>query len=182
MRIRYNITEDTQIQIISLIDVVFCILTFFLLASLQLGRQRSIDLDLPKATTSNVVSNPTQVNNIIVTLDAVGNLYIEKQLVTKEELKKNLQQYIQGNPNGSLVLNASRTTTYNDVVAILDLMREVGGDRVSLGIIPGPPSLIAEPGNIILPEINQGIPITPGLPPLPSELAPVPTPNPNSIP
>ncbi|MFN6032855.1 MAG: ExbD/TolR family protein, partial [Dolichospermum sp.] len=43
--------EDVQIQIIPLIDVVFCILTFFLLAALQFTRQQAINVDLPKAST-----------------------------------------------------------------------------------------------------------------------------------
>lgn len=42
--------EEVQIQIIPLIDVVFCILTFFLLAALQFTRQQAISVDLPKAS------------------------------------------------------------------------------------------------------------------------------------
>lgn len=41
--------EDTRIEIIPLIDVIFCILTFFLLAALQLTRQQAINLNLPQA-------------------------------------------------------------------------------------------------------------------------------------
>ncbi|MGC8712746.1 MAG: ExbD/TolR family protein, partial [Leptodesmis sp.] len=43
--------DDAQIQIIPLIDVIFCILTFFILAALQLTRQQAINIDLPRATT-----------------------------------------------------------------------------------------------------------------------------------
>ncbi|WP_414528735.1 ExbD/TolR family protein [Nodularia chucula] len=133
--------EETQIQILPLIDVVFCILTFFLLAALQFTRQQAINIDLPKASTSTVAGVTSQVGTQIVTIDAVGNVYIEQQPVQREQLAQNLSAYLQANPNGILVLNASRTATYNDVVEILDLMRQVGGDRVSLGIIPGPSQL-----------------------------------------
>lgn len=136
--------EEAQIQIIPLIDVVFCILTFFLLAALQFTRQQAINVDLPKASTSTVPGVTSQSGSQIVTIDAVGNIYIEKQPVRRDELAQRLMQYLQANPNGILVLNASRTATYNDVIEILDLMRQVGGDRVSLGIIPAhlkhPPS------------------------------------------
>ena len=46
---QYSPVEDVEIQIIPLIDVVFCILTFFLLAALQFTRQQAINIDLPKA-------------------------------------------------------------------------------------------------------------------------------------
>ena len=134
-----NSGEDIQIQIIPLIDVVFCILTFFLLAALQFTRQQAINVDLPKASTGeNSAANAQSKNKILpVTIDAIGLIYIEKEPVRREELAARLKTYIQANPDGILVLNASRTATYNDVIQTLDLLREVGGNRVSLGIIPG---------------------------------------------
>ncbi|MDB9325845.1 biopolymer transporter ExbD, partial [Nodularia spumigena CS-590/02] len=59
---------------------------------------------------------------------------------------------------------------YNDVVEILDLMRQVGGDRVSLGIIPGPTQL---PNNSFNPP---NFPMSPGGFP-----APVPGVNPDMV-
>jgi biopolymer transport protein ExbD len=131
--------EEVQIQIIPLIDVVFCILTFFLLAALQFTRQQAINVDLPKASTGTTsAASAESKNNILpVTIDAIGQTYIEKEPVRPEELEVRLRQYVQANPNGVLVLNASRTATYNDVITTLDLLRKVGGNRVSLGIIPG---------------------------------------------
>lgn len=132
--------EEVQIQIIPLIDVVFCILTFFLLAALQFTRQQAINVDLPKASTgtTSAASSQSKSDILPVTIDAVGQIYIEKDPVRGEDLEGRLKQYIQANPNGILVLNASRTATYNDVIQTLDLLRQVGGNRVSLGIIPGP--------------------------------------------
>ncbi|MEH2074735.1 MAG: biopolymer transporter ExbD [Nostoc sp.] len=133
--------EEVQIQIIPLIDVVFCILTFFLLAALQFTRQQAINVDLPKASPSTVSGITSQSGSLIVTIDAVGNTYIEKQSVKRDDLGARLKQYLQANPSAVVVLNASRTATYNDVIETLDLLRQVGGDRVSLGIIPGPSQL-----------------------------------------
>ena len=77
-----NSGEDLQIQIIPLIDVVFCILTFFLLAALQFTRQQAINVDLPKASTGeNSAANAQSKNKILpVTIDAIGLIYIEKEL------------------------------------------------------------------------------------------------------
>ncbi|RCJ40211.1 biopolymer transporter ExbD [Nostoc minutum NIES-26] len=151
--------EEAQVQIIPLIDVVFCILTFFLLAALQFTRQQVINVDLPKASTSTVAGATSQTGSQIVTIDAVGNTYIEKQPVKREDLAQRLRKYLEENPNGVLVLNASRTSTYNDVIETLDLMREVGGDRVSLGIIPGPSQLPTNSPNL---PTNPNFPVNPG--------------------
>ncbi|MEH2313344.1 MAG: biopolymer transporter ExbD [Nostoc sp.] len=156
--------EEVQIQIIPLIDVVFCILTFFLLAALQFTRQQAINVDLPKASASSVSGITSQNGSLIVTIDAVGNTYIEKQLVKREDLGARLKQYLQANPSAVVVLNASRTATYNDVIETLDLLRQVGGDRVSLGIIPGP----SQPPTNLLNQPNiPSFPINPGAAPVP---------------
>ncbi|OYE06788.1 ExbD/TolR family protein [Nostoc sp. 'Peltigera membranacea cyanobiont' 232] len=151
--------EEVQIQIIPLIDVVFCILIFFLLAALQFTRQQEINVDLPKASPSTVSGITSQGGSLIVTIDAVGNTYIEKQPVKRDDLGARLKQYLQANPSAIVVLNASRTATYNDVIETLDLLRQVGGDRVSLGIIPGPSQL---PTNSLNQPNIPSFPINPG--------------------
>ncbi|BAY13521.1 ExbD/TolR family protein [Calothrix sp. NIES-2098] len=166
--------EDFQIQLIPLIDVVFCILTFFLLAALQFTRQQAINIDLPKANTGTSPTASLQgTSNILpVTIDAVGQTYVEKQMVRRDQLADILKKYVQENPNGVLVLNASRTATYNDVIETLDLLRQVGGDRVSLGIIPGPSQTSSSTQPVI-----PSFPINPGTNPVPNN-APVPGINP----
>jgi biopolymer transport protein ExbD len=139
-------TEEVQIQIIPLIDVIFCILTFFILAALQLTRQQGIEIDLPKASTG-----ATQMRQmLVVTVSATGQTFVNKQFVDRAQLYQQLQDYHQKNPDGLLVLNASQTAFYNDVVQVLDVMRQVGGDRVALATQPA--------------ETNQ----TPGLVPAPT--------------
>ncbi|MBD2336369.1 biopolymer transporter ExbD [Calothrix sp. FACHB-156] len=188
--------EEVQIQLIPLIDVVFCILTFFLLAALQFTRQEAINainLDLPKANTGTSPTAALQGNSNIlpVTIDAVGQTYVEKQIVSRDQLAGILKNYVQQNPNGVLVLNASRTATYNDVISTLDLLRQVGGDRVSLGIIPNQsqtptnstlPGIPAFPSNPVNPvpntapapginpqgNINPNLPVNPNQAPLPT--------------
>lgn len=129
--------EEVQVQIIPLIDVIFCILTFFLLAALQFTRQQAISVDLPKATTG--TTPQAQQQRVIVTLDSVGQIYVEQQPVRLDQLFQTLQTYVQANPTGILVLNASRSSSYNDVIQVLDAMREVGGDRVALATVSGSP-------------------------------------------
>jgi len=144
--------EDVQIQIIPLIDVIFCILTFFILAALQLTRQQAIDVDVPKASTG----APQTRDLLIVTINSTGQTYVEKELVDRTQLFQVLQNYHQRNPNGLLVLNASRMAFYNDVVQVIDVMRSVGGDRVALATQPAdtatPPGLTPSP--LITPTVT----------------------------
>jgi biopolymer transport protein ExbD len=157
--------EEVQIQIIPLIDVIFCILTFFLLAALQFTRQQAINVDLPKATTS---TTPQAQQRLIVTIDPVGQIYVEQQPINLDQLPGTLQTYFRVNPRALMVLNASRTSSYDDVVQVLDTMRQVGGDRVALATLP--PSSAQTPSTAPNLTIPVNPPITsplPGTAPLP---------------
>jgi biopolymer transport protein ExbD len=129
-----NVTQEVSINLIPLIDVIFCILTFFILASVAFSRQQAINLDLPKATTA----TPQMREMLVVSLDEFGEVYVEKErLITRDDLNKELRKYLVLNPNGVIVLNAARNVSYNKVIELLDSLREVGGDRVALATLPG---------------------------------------------
>jgi len=143
--------DDVQIQIVPLIDVIFCILTFFILAALQLTRQQAINVDLPKATTG-----VTQMREmLVVSVNSTGQTFIDRQPVDRTQLSQRLQTYRQTNPDGLLVLYASQTAFYNDVVQVLDLMRQVGGDRVALATLPAAPN--QKPGTFPSPTISPTV-------------------------
>ncbi|HIK04751.1 MAG TPA: biopolymer transporter ExbD [Trichormus sp. M33_DOE_039] len=187
--------EEVQIQLIPLIDVIFCILAFFLLAALQFTRQQAINVDLPQATTNTASEINSAGARQIITINAVGNIYVEDQQVQRAELQDKLREFLQANPNGISILNASRTATYNDVIETLDLLRQVGGNRVFLGIIPtssapstdslyspSTPNFPVAPGTVPLPETNPNaptipnqfsLPTTPNQPPTGQGISPI---------
>ncbi len=124
--------DEAQIQIIPLIDVIFCILTFFILAALQLTRREGMNLDLPKATTG----TPQNQEMLVVNVDSTGLTSVKNQPLDRVQLYQVLQTYHQQNPEGLMVLSASQTSFYNDVIQVLDVLRAVGGDRVALETAP----------------------------------------------
>lgn len=127
-------TEEVRIEIVPLIDVIFCILTFFILAAVGLSRQQAINVDLPKASTG--TAQGRQI--LMISLDELGQVYVEKNpVISRDQFIQQLQAYKQQNPSGVFVLYASPNAMYNEVVQVLDLLREVGGDRVALANSPG---------------------------------------------
>lgn len=157
--------DDSQsgganIEILPLIDVIFCILTFFILAAVNFSRQQAISLDLPQAKTG----TPQLQNILIVTIDDIGQLYVDQDLVSRSDLAWEIKKYQQANPDGLMTLYAAKNSTYREVVEVLDILREVGGDRVALATLPEgsqPPTTAPTPG------------VNPALPGLPSSIDPL---------
>ncbi len=186
LRIRLDSqVEEVQINVVPLIDVIFCILTFFILAAVGLSRQQAINVDLPKAETG--VAQERQL--LVVSLDGQGNVFVEQQPVrSREEFLQQLVQYLEQNPNGLMSLYASPNATYDQVVQLLDLLRSVGGDRVALATLPS--GGVPAPSPTITPSTMPTIPgQLPGQTPQlsPGNLNPrftpqIPGQNPNNLP
>ena len=144
-----NPNQEPRIELVPLIDVIFCILTFFLLAGLQVARQQAISVDIPKASSG----APAARELLMVTLNDTGQLFLEQQpMLIPGQLVEAVKQYRQARPNSSIVLYASKQVSYNKVVEVLDALRGVAGDRVALATLPTnataptPPVLTTPPG------------------------------------
>lgn len=136
--------DDVRIELIPLIDVIFCILTFFILAAVSLTRQFAINTDLPSASTGVAQMRQTK----IVTIDPVGTLYWDEDPIEQLQLEQLVRQFLQESPDGTIVLNAPPYASYDSVVRVLDSLRQVGGDRVALAVTPSPedPNNLTAPG------------------------------------
>lgn len=132
LRLDNSAEQDIRIEIIPLIDVIFCILVFFLLAAVDVSRQRAIGLDLPKASTGET-QRPEQV---LVSLDYAGQIYIEQQPVADDRLYQAVESYFQRRPDTMMLLYASKDVRYERVMQVLDVLRQVGGRRVGLATLP----------------------------------------------
>jgi len=150
-------TDNVHIEIVPLIDVIFCILIFFILAALQLTRQQAIGVDLPSAGTSTLQNQQT----LMVSVDALGKVYVDRTEVSESQLYLILEGYRRTNPAGLMLLYADRNAIYNDVISILDLMRSVGGNRVALATL----SSVLD-AKATSPGTPQTDPLLPGLQPL----------------
>ncbi len=120
---------DVRIEIIPLIDIIFCILVFFLLGAVTTGSTKGLNVDLPKAN-----SGQTQFGDqLTVEVDVLGQIIIQNTVVSKEQLSQLLATYVAQKPQGVVVFQADKRLNYETVIDLFDLLRKVGGTRVALG-------------------------------------------------
>jgi biopolymer transport protein ExbD len=159
---------DVRIEMIPLVDVIFCILAFFILAAVGLARGEGLNIDLPTAETGQ-----TQLGaKVAVEIDALGQVKVQDTPITEDQLTQFLAAYVKKNPKGVIELYADKLVSYGQVVRLIDVLQKVGGNRVSLGTQPGartnpaPNNPLNQPLN---PQQQAPQPLNPGLPinPLP---------------
>ena len=115
-------------MIIPMIDIIFFLLVFFMMNSLQTVAQKALTVQLPQAQSA---SAPTQLP-IIITLDEAGHMTIDNKPVSITESSGIMTKHIQENANAAVVLQADRRTAHGQVVAVMDMLQQSGVNRLSI--------------------------------------------------
>jgi biopolymer transport protein ExbD len=117
-----------QINVVPMIDVMFALLTFFIMSTLYLTKSASLPVNLPKATTA----QSQLQNQIAITVDAVGKLALNKQPIQLDQIATQVRQLIEKNQQLVVVINADEQVSHGRVVAVMDQIRRVPGARLAI--------------------------------------------------
>jgi biopolymer transport protein ExbD len=131
MRRRRHIPELEQpahINIVPLLDVLFAVLTFFIMSSLLLTKLETLSVSLPKAKNS----QPQLTSKASLTINDKGELFLNRQPVQASQVVAAVQRLQQPDQPLTIVLNADRSINYGSAVEILDQIRQVPGVKVAI--------------------------------------------------
>ncbi len=108
-----------------LIDVVFLLLIFFLVASRLSQEDRELDVPLPSA--ANAMPMTAEPQELIVNIDQNGSIVINNQVLKLDQFQTMLGQAIVDNPLGqSVVIRADRRVPLQTPVDVMDVCLESG--------------------------------------------------------
>ncbi|MEE9169035.1 MAG: biopolymer transporter ExbD [bacterium] len=128
MRIHDKPKRKVQINVTSLIDVLFILLIFFMVSSTFL-EQPGMKLELPKAKSAQV----EQIDNLIIYVDRRMQIFLNDKPVAVDRLEKQLRETIADNESPTLVLRADKAVPHGLVVTIMDVAKQVGVKRLVVG-------------------------------------------------
>ena len=123
MKINLNQKEEAKFEMAPMIDMVFLLLVFFMMAS-QMAQQESIELKVPEASKSVVPKN--RPNRWIVNITADGDLYEGQRPIQLEELSEHLKAQLKLNPKTKVYLRADRNTKHKEVKKVMMEMAKAG--------------------------------------------------------
>jgi biopolymer transport protein ExbD len=120
--------EDFELNIVPMIDVIFAILTFFIISSLFLTRSESLPVNLPQAASAELQER----SRIAVSVDETGEIALNREAIALENLQTGVRD-LMGSPQESvIVINADEAVSHGRVIAVMDELREIEG--ATLGI------------------------------------------------
>lgn len=132
MNLKRSATEDPEISMTGLIDVVFLLLIFFMVST-SFEHQAVLRVDLPEA--KNVSSPVDQPNSFELVIDQNGQFYLnDRQLVDGKAatIEAAFIEAAGDDRSMPVILRADAETPHHFVVTAMDVTAQLGFTRLSI--------------------------------------------------
>ena len=120
-------TEEAEIVVIPMIDVMMFLLFFFMVASLAMVVQAGLPVNLPKASTSAEHSS----QNVTITVMRDSSIHLNTKLVQLSTLKDELLK-LNLTEKDLVIINGDKMVTHGLVVGVMDEARKAGISRFAI--------------------------------------------------
>lgn len=128
MRLPEEPDHPPQINIVPMIDVIFALLTFFIMSTLSLTRSPGLPVSLPKAVTAQTQSQ----SQIVVTVDRRGRISLNRQPAQLSDLQTRIRAIMGSTPSALVVINADERVSHGQVIAVMDQLRLIPGVKLAI--------------------------------------------------
>lgn len=126
--------EGPAIDLTPIIDMVFNLLIFFLIASSFQQVEREMQVALPHARASGPLS--VAMREIVINVTADGQAIVSAKPVSDADLDALLRDAVAVNPEQKVNVRGDRAAAYGDVARVLDICKHAGIGEPFLQTIP----------------------------------------------
>jgi biopolymer transport protein ExbD len=129
------LVDEPEINLVSLIDVLFCLILFLVLTT-SFNQRAALKLQLPKAQAGIVADDGTP---LIVLVDVEGKYVVGNNEVLKTDvasLKEAIVLAAGDDRRRQVILRADARTPHQSVVTAMDALGQLGFERLSIATTP----------------------------------------------
>lgn len=131
MRIRQEQTEEEgQVNLMPLIDMVFLLLIFFLVATTFAQEERDLSIQLPGTGRTAALSDLPQ--HLIINIQADGSIKVGTERVEPKKLAEILADISVNQPNRKVLIRADERSWHKYFAGVADLCRRCGISEVNI--------------------------------------------------
>lgn len=135
MKFRQRPREKVNLDLTSLIDVVFLLVLFFVVTT-SFNRESGMSVNLPEANPQAVPEQPD--NPVEVSIDEQGRFYVNRKEIVNTQtatLKEAIRQQMGDRKEVPLIISADARTSHQSVVTAMDAARQLGITHLSIATI-----------------------------------------------
>jgi biopolymer transport protein ExbD len=119
-----DVETGIHLDFVPMVDVLFNLLIFFLLATTIAQVERETRVALPVASAATPIS--AALREIIVNVDAEGRLIVAGRPIEPEALRGMIRGAVEANPEQKVSVRGDKATAYQNIIGVLDICKAGG--------------------------------------------------------
>ncbi len=135
MRIRGRAQEEPTLNLTPMIDVVFQLLIFFMVATTFLDPEKEIEIELPEAESGTV--SEAETDDLVINVFADGHIVLSGQELSRDDLLQRLRGAAANDPQTAVTIRGDRLVHHEHIVAVMDACGRAGLLNLSVGTLEG---------------------------------------------
>lgn len=131
-----NREEESSLHLdfVPMVDVLFNLLIFFLLATSMTQAEREMKIALPTASSAGPIT--AALREIIINIDAAGRAIVGGREIADADLSAMIRDAVKANPAQKVSVRGDKTTAYANVARVLDVCKGAGVPEPYLETVP----------------------------------------------
>lgn len=129
-----DVRDEVGFDFTPIIDIVFNLLIFFLVATSFQQVEREAQIALPETVAAGPIS--ASLREIVINVDRAGRMIVNGQPTDEARLAAMLTDAIKSNPGQKVNVRADRSTPYENVARALDICKRSGITEPYLESVP----------------------------------------------
>ena len=117
-----------QIMVIPMIDIMFFLLVFFILATINMSNSGSLPIKL--ASMQNL--QQTKLDGLHVAVDKDNKLYVDNMEIKADKLLPLLQKATAANPEMLVILRIDKNSQFYSTSELINILKRAGVKRIAL--------------------------------------------------
>ena len=130
----FDSSDQLDVNILPLIDIIFTVLAFAILAAISTTAVSKLDVSLPVAKRSQQTSVAQRIS---IGIGKNGLISYNGSTITPQRLQPILMQQLQSSDAADILINADKDAKLGIVVWVLDVVKQWPSARVSIRTIRG---------------------------------------------
>jgi len=123
-------SEDAEVNMAPLIDMVFLLLIFFLVTA-SFVRESGVEVQRPEAVTG----EEKKAAGLFIGLTRNGDIYMDKNQVDIKSVRGMVEHFLVETPGRGVMIEADRQTPTGRLVEVLDQCRMAGAEDVAVSTV-----------------------------------------------
>jgi len=116
--------SQLSIEMTPMIDMVFLLLIFFLVATSFHQEEREMQIALPVAQSAGPIS--VALRELVINVDGQGRIIVSGREISPEDLQGIVVDALAANPEQKVTLRGDRSVAYEAIVRVLDICKASG--------------------------------------------------------